>query len=283
MVAGACGDREKQGSRLAAAWLVWVLSALLSGCGHQTDPIAAAQKFFALIEQNKTREAYESSAFAFQAQQSLKAFEATVREQELGQFASAKWEPPEMEGSLAKLRAEIENGEKKRGLVVTLNREGGEWRTFSIRTPRSVQTGLGANLFGSVGKTASFVEGVDRPVPDDKAARALALEALLLFNDALQKKSFEDFYTEVSKAWQKQLTVGQLNRAFQPFIDHGVNLAGIEKVEAVFEEAPTVTSDGLLVLTGHYPTEQYRVLFTVRFIYELPRWKLFGIDVTLRK
>lgn len=263
---------------LCATW------ALCSGCGRQTDPVAAAQKFFALVAENKTREAYESSAFAFQAQQSLKAFEATVREQELGRFVSAKWDSPQFEGRLAKLRAEIDGpAGKKRALVVTLNRESGEWRTFSIRTPRSMETGMAANLFGSVGKTASFVEGVDRPVPDDKAARALALEALLLFNDALQKKSFADFYEEVSKAWQKQLTIGQLNRAFQPFIDHEVNLAAIKDVEAVFDSAPIVTSEGLLVLAGYYPTDRYRVLFTLRFIYELPRWKLFGIDVTLRK
>ena len=272
------------------ACAVWGASTFLGGCAHQPDPVAAAQAFFKLIAENKTREAYESSAFAFQAQQSLKAFEATVREQELALFATAKWEPGEKDGQLVKLRAEIagdgeSNGgsERKRALVVTMNYESGGWRTFSIRTPRSLQTGIAANLFGSVGKTASFVEGVDRPVPDDKTARALALEALLLFNDALQKKSFADFYTEVSKTWQKQLTVGQLNRAFQPFIEHEVNLAGIAKVEPIFETAPIVTSDGILVLTGYYPTERYRVIFTVRFIYELPRWKLFGIDVTLRK
>ena len=193
--------------------------ALWMGCGEQRDPLAATRRFFGLIAENKTKEAYESSAFAFQAQQSLKAFEATVREQELARFAAARWEPPQVDGRTAKLRAEIpgEAG-KSRALVVTLNYESGEWRTFSIRTPRDLQTGMSANLFGSVGKTASFVEGVDRPVPDEKTARALALEALLQFNDALQKKSFDEFYEHVSKAWQKQLTVGQLNRAFKPFI-----------------------------------------------------------------
>jgi hypothetical protein len=269
------------------AWMAACAGALwLSGCGQPADPVAAARKFFALIAQDKTREAYESSAFAFQAQQSLKAFEATVREQELARFASATWEATQTDARTAKLRGEIEGDgpdARKRALVVTLNHEGGAWRTFSIRTPRDIRTGIAANLFGSVGKTAGFVEGVDRPVPDEKTARALVLEALLLFNDALQKKSFEDFYPEVSKAWQKQLTIGQLNRAFKPFIDHEVNLAGIEKIEPVFESPPTVTTDGLLVLTGYYPTERYRVIFTVRFIYELPRWKLFGIDVTLRK
>ncbi|HEX5176625.1 MAG TPA: hypothetical protein VFV83_06335 [Chthoniobacteraceae bacterium] len=274
---------------LMVALPLWVACAFLAGCAHEADPVAAAQKFFNLIAQNKTKEAYESSAFAFQTQQSLKAFEATVREQELALFASAKWEAPQPEGRLVKLRAEIGangsdgDGGRKRALVVTMNHESGAWRTFSIRTPRSVQTGIAANLFGSVGKTASFVEGVDRPVPDDKTVRALALEELLRFNDALQKKSFADFYSEVSKTWQKQLTVGQLNRAFQPFIEHKVNIAGIEKVEPVFESPPIVTSEGLLVLTGYYPTDRYRVIFTLRFIYELPRWKLFGIDVTLKK
>ena len=60
-------------------------------------------------------------------------------------------------------------------------------------------------------------------------------------------------------------------------------MAAIKDIEPVFETPPTITSDGLLLLSGYYPTERYRVIFTVRFIYELPRWKLFGIDVTLRK
>jgi hypothetical protein len=247
-------------------------------------PQEAAAEFFTLIAGGKTQEAYDATAFAFKAQQSLKAFETTVTEQGLAGFAGAAWEKPAVEGRSAKVRGEATapSGQKV-ALVVTLTDEGGRWRVFAIRTPRSRETGLAANLFGSVGRTTEFTEPIDRPVPDEKTVRALAAETLLVFNDAIQAQSFEEFYKNVSKTWQKQLTVGQLNRAFQPFVDNGVSLAGIKDVEPVFDGPAHVSTEGLLVISGSYPTNPYRVIFSLRFIYELPKWKLFGIDVTLRK
>jgi hypothetical protein len=257
---------------------------VIGACSHRGDPRQATKEFFDLLASGKTQEAYEASAFAFRAQQSLKAFEITVKEQGLAGFATAVWESPVLEGRSAKMRGEVmaPTGEKG-ALVVTLTDEDGRWRVFAIRTPRSRETGLAANLFGSVGRTTAFIEAIDRPIPEEKTVRALTTETLLFFNDAVQARSFEEFYNKVSKTWQKQLTIGQLNRAFQPFIDNGVSLAGIKDIEPVFDGPAHVSSEGLLVISGMYPTAPYRVIFSLRFIYELPTWKLFGIDVTLRK
>ena len=60
-----------------------------------------------------------------------------------------------------------------------------------------------------------------------------------------------------------------------------MDLSGIRGVPPVFEEPPTITTEGLLTMQGYYPTKPLRVLFTMKFLYELPRWKLFGLDVSL--
>ena len=39
--------------------------------------------------------------------------------------------------------------------------------------------------------------------------------------------------------------------------------------------------EGLLVVAGMFPTQPYRVAFSFKYMYEVPRWKLFGIDVNL--
>jgi len=44
-----------------------------------------------------------------------------------------------------------------------------------------------------------------------------------------------------------------------------------------------VNSDGLLILAGHYDGHPYRIQFALKYIYELPSWKLFGLDVNLLK
>jgi hypothetical protein len=159
--------------------------------------------------------------------------------------------------------------------------ERGEWRLYSIRTPRSIETGLSANLFGVVGKGGSFTEPLNQPMPGEKEIPAMTAEALLMFNAAIQQGSFDDFYDNVARAWQSQLTKGQLTRAFQGFIDKKVNIAGIRDVEVVFDEPPTLTTEGLLIARGRYPTSPYQVQFALKFIYELPKWKLFGLDVRL--
>lgn len=267
----------------ASLAVVAIFAAGLSGCSREEDPVAAANTFFQQIGRGQLQEAYESAAFSFQAQQSLKAFEVNAKELGLTQFVSATWEEQVAEERSVRLEGEIARKDGTRSpLIVTLSRESGSWRVYSIRTPRSLETGFSNNLFGAVGKTTSFTENIDRPVPDEKTAREMTLQTMLRFNEAVQQKSFADFYENVSKAWRDQLTVGQLNRAFQPFIDKEVNISGIRDVEPVFDAPPQVNTDGLLVISGHYPTRPYRVIFSLKFIYELPKWELFGIDVQLR-
>ncbi len=166
---------------------------------------------------------------------------------------------------------------------MNLTDESGAWRIFSIKTPRDLQTGVAANVFGTVGKGTGFAAPVDRPVPTEKAVREMTLETLLAFDAAIQKGAFDDFFAQTSKAWQQQLTIGQLQRTFQPFIDKKVTLAGVRELEPVFDQPPYLNTDGLLVVSGHYPTQPYRVVFSMKFIYQLPKWRLFGIEVNLQK
>jgi hypothetical protein len=192
-------------------------------------------------------------------------------------------------------------------LVVTLIQEDGAWRVFALKSPRDPQTGLVQNRFSIVGRGPEFVEPIDRqPVPDEAAVKALVLEALLRFNAAVQEKSFLGFFEKCSLAWQDQLVTGEvlpgtprtmrraltdaqkeigaakLQRAFQPFIDQQIDLSAIEKIEPTFDAPARVTTDGLLVVSGEFPTKPYRVIFGLKFMYELPKWKVFGLDVTLR-
>jgi hypothetical protein len=257
---------------------------LLTGCGKEEDPAQSALYFFERIAAGKAAEAYESASFNFKAQQNAKAFEATVKDLGLTEYASAQIETESRDRTSVRLRANLKykTGEDV-PLIVTLNRENDGWRVFSIRSPRNPATGLIENKFSLVGKPAALTDVASRPLPEDAEQQRLASETLLNFNDAIQQQSFSDFYESVSKAWRTQLTKGQLQRAFQPFLDKKVDISGIKDVPATFDPPASINSDGLLVLTGSYPTSPYKVFFSLKFIYELPNWKLFGVDVNLRK
>ena len=111
------------------------------------------------------------------------------------------------------------------------------------------------------------------PVPSEKESKALALDSLLAFNKALQAKSFDLFYTQIAKLWQKQSTPAKLQTLFQAFIDRKVDLSDIAKVEPVFAQKPAI-EDGFLVLKGSYPTPLRKVSFELKYVYEENAWKL---------
>jgi len=236
------------------------------------------------VAAGQTQAAYQSSAFGFQAQRSAAVFEAAAKEMGLVDAASMEWDKPQVDGRTAKVGVRIRTRDgKELPLIVTLTRESSTWRVYSLRSPPSETTGVSENRFTLVGKAPTFTDAVTQPVPPELELRKLVRDNLLRFNEAIASKSFDAFYDSVAVKWQDQLTKGQLQRAFQPFVDKQIDLSGIEKVEPVWDAPVSVGTDGLLILSGYFPTEPYRVHFSLKFLYELPSWKLFGIDVNLRK
>jgi hypothetical protein len=261
-------------------------SLLVGGCSRPASPVQAADQFFASISQGQLEKAYDSASFAFRAEQSVQSFQATARDVGLmGGKGVAKWTRTLLTGDEAKLEGIIAGGGANIAVSVTLIRERGQWRLFALRTP-AAQSGDAApteNRFTLVGKGAGFSTAVNRPAPSEDVSRQLVEDNLVMFNDAVQRHNFADFYANVSYSWQRQLTLHQLQAAFQPFIDAGKNLGPIRSLTAVFDEPPHINSEGVLVLNGHYPPQPYTINFALRFVYELPSWKLFWIDVRLTK
>jgi transcription antitermination factor NusG len=265
------------------AFVALALCATAVSCSSQPDPASAATAFLEMVGNGKASEAYDTAAFGFQAQQTKRAFEQTARQTGISDYASVVWEPAEGDEKVTKLKGEITTKSgAKIPMLVTMNRESGQWRVFSLRSPRGASGQLGAT-FTLVGKPATFSDRTNEPIPNEQALRELTRKTLLMFNESVQSGSFDDFYTKVSTTWQKQLTENMLKRAFQPFIDQKVDISGVKDLKATFDPPPYVSTDGLLIVPGRYPTTPYATSFLLKFIYELPNWKLFGIDVRLEK
>jgi hypothetical protein len=253
-----------------------------AGCAKKPGPLPAAQHFFELLGAGQTDAAYQTAAFGFQAQRTAAAFTAAAKDAGFTDYVSGDWSQPEREGHSAKLQVVVHT---RAGttfpLIVTLVDENGAWRIFSIHSPPNQQTGISENHFSLVGKVPNFADETVKPMPPEADVRKLVRENLLSFNEAIASKSFDAFYDSVSTKWQDQLTKGQLQRAFQPFIDKKIDISGVGHVEPKLEPPPEINSEGLLVVCGQYPTQPYRVVFAMRFYYELPEWKLFGLDVNM--
>lgn len=120
-------------------------------------------------------------------------------------------------------------------------------------------------------------------VPSDQVLRGMTTNTLLALDAGVRLADFASFYnTNLSEQWKAQTTPDALKEAFQSFIDNDISIIGIKDVSLVFDAPPAVDEQGLLTLSGYYPTRPVRVLFTLQYEYEHPSWQLMSISVELR-
>jgi hypothetical protein len=257
---------------------------LLSACHHRPDdPLTATRQFFDEISAGHIPEAYESASYAFRALQTEAIFSSTAQDLGLvgGKLDTA--EPVSADAEVAKVKANVVSTKGPTTFTVTLKREKGAWRIFSILLPKDPLTGVSENRFSPLGRTLAFNDTATQPTPDDQAIKGLVQDTMTDFAGSVARQDFSAFYKSTSKAWQRQISQEQLTRAFSGFIDRQVSLNGVADKEPIFDTPPIVSTDGLLMVSGHYATEPYEVIFVFKYLFEDPTWKLFGLDVNLRQ
>jgi hypothetical protein len=271
--------RDNFKHRSVAGILFCCIALLIAGCSKK-DAVGTADAFFGLLRQDKVKEAYDSAAFAFQAQQSIQRFEAMSKELGLVDFQSLTWERKVIKENEAKLDGKIlQKGGGEKLVALTLIKESGHWRVYSLRTQGAGEEIPTENRFSLVGKGADFSDAYKRDIPSEEQVKALVKETLVKFNAAVQQKNFDDFYNYISVGWQNQVSQKRLTGTFQGFIDEGINMSGVKNAEIVFDQPPQTNGFGLLVVKGHCEIKPFVLVFSLTYVYELPKWRLFGIDV----
>jgi hypothetical protein len=96
-------------------------------------------------------------------------------------------------------------------------------------------------------------------VPSETELKSMTLDALLTFNKGVQAKDFTGFYKEIAKLWQEQTSPEKLQALFQDFIDKGLDISPIKKLEPVFNKPA--------------------VVFRLQYMQEEGEWKLVGIKL----
>jgi hypothetical protein len=116
-------------------------------------------------------------------------------------------------------------------------------------------------------------------LPSDAELKALALESLMSFNQAVVGKDFTPFHKHIAARWRAEVTPTKLKTLFESYIDQGVDLSFIKGIDPTFQPAPAIDADGVLVLQGSYPTEPTKLDFRLKYMVEKKAWKLIGIKV----
>jgi hypothetical protein len=274
------------------------LASLVASCSRTPstalDPESAANAFFAAVENGDTRAAYDSSAFGFQAAQTYEAFLSNAQALGLIHGKPPVWTHRQISATEARFRATVIN---KAGdpidLNVVLTPDGAAWKLFSLDTNAPIDDSGTEDPFTLVGKGTGFNDVYHQPIPQPDQLVALVHDTMSRFNNAIQKADFQDFYNSVAQQWKdgnrdtgepaNGVTATMLKDHFQPFIDKKVDLSELASLTPVFDSPPLINPDGLLELDGHFSAKEFRANFSLEYVYELPRWKLFGININLTK
>ena len=246
--------------------IVLVVLAVIIGVAlfATSDLPKAADAFFEQVGAGRLDQAYQATAEEFRAATTPGDFEAFMKGSALAEFKSASWSSRSINNNTGKLEGTITT--KDGGQIpveMDLVKESGAWKVLALR---KAQAGVS-------------VKDAAPAVPPEADLQSLAGKALALLEEAIRTQDFTAFHGGVSKLWQTQTSPEALKAAFQSFIDLQVDLAPALKQAATFSQAPAINEDGVLVLEGYYAVEPQPVYFTLKYIYEHPRWELLGVNV----
>ena len=91
-----------------------------------------------------------------------------------------------------------------------------------------------------------------------------------------------NFYANVSDMWKKSATVSELNEAFKPFFDLGVDLTILENIEPIFDKKTILDKNGQLFISGYYPTSPSIFTFERGYMKESGQWKLSAFFANIK-
>ena len=124
----------------------------------------------------------------------------------------------------------------------------------------------------------SDVSSADMPVGDE--LDSLVGDTMESFNSAVQSDDFADFHSQISQAWQEQITADKLQEVFSPLVKQKVDLTPKPGSKLTYSPKPTIDENGMMVLNGSYQTVRGKKLpFKLTYVKEDSDWKLFGIRV----
>jgi len=139
------------------------------------------------------------------------------------------------------------------------------WKIYTIR-----KTSLGTQ------------DEASHEMPSEQDLIRLVNLSMSVFAESVSNKSMVKLHSHVSNLWQQQFSPEKFDEAFSSFFDLGLDLRLLEDFSPQFITKPRIDKDGILVITGLYPTQPNQVHFEQKYLYEGLRWKLVGFSTDIK-
>lgn len=115
-------------------------------------------------------------------------------------------------------------------------------------------------------------------IPDLEELNSLVKNTISIFNKNVEIWDFTDFHSKISEFWKKQITVEELNTAFENIIKNKDIVLKSWSWDIVFKNDAYLDDNEILVLEWHI-TWEVVVNFKLEYISENWKWELYGIVV----
>lgn len=120
-------------------------------------------------------------------------------------------------------------------------------------------------------------------VPKLVQIREIVNNELIRFSGGLVKNDFKGYLGGTSQMFQSQVGNEALIEAYKPFIDNKVIVKDWIEGDFILTEEPSIDENGILNLTGKYPTSPNSLQFSLGYIYSHPSWKLVRINLAINE
>ncbi len=225
-----------------------------------------ADTFFTALGKKQIKVARTLISTEFRHALSAEEFASYIHSSGLDRYKTAVWEPPSYAHKQGELKGivHLQDGAVQ-PIQLFFVKEGKNWYIHSIEA-----------------KISGFSPQIDsEKIPPLPVLRTMISTTVQCFGKCVLNNNFEAFYAEISALWQSKTSAAKLLQSFQAFVEQKVDLSAYTVVSPKLSESPRIDEDKKLQLKGYFPHEKGTLYFQLIFIFEYPKWKLYGLNVSL--
>jgi len=116
-------------------------------------------------------------------------------------------------------------------------------------------------------------------VPDDDRLLVLIQTTLIALNQANATSNYTVFREIGAPGFQAANSTAKLTEIFENLRHKNIDMSAILLLQPKLLRKPTIGADGMLRVTGFFPTQPLQVNFDLAFQPVEAQWRLFGISV----
>ena len=151
-----------------------------------------------------------------------------------------------------------------------------------MKTPKNRLSALKKLALGAAMIVLLSCTGDEKQLlPSNSENEKIAMDTTLAFAKAVNANDLSLFRNQTAKEFKTTFTHEQFEQAFSGFIEQKINLLPVANLKAQFRDPPSLSNDGVLTLTGYFPTRPSQVEFDYSFLWRNNEWKVSGISLEI--